>query len=250
MLQPSLLWLLILRHAQRAFPFFFAYTVFGGAAGVARFLALGHVHAYLWTYWLTDAVYILLGTLSLFGVFRNVLGHVTRVWWRHLIFPGIVAASVYLAMARMQAVPPQFEGVRLWIMSGEIAVRFAQVMTFAALGTLVLLLSASWNAQERGITAGFGMYATVMLLMTTKYWDAGPGFKMAWGQVSIIFYCVALMIWIWSFRRPLPAAVSHMKIDTETDAPVSGNNLPLKRSLATGRFRELESAVQRLRVFR
>ncbi|HXC43138.1 MAG TPA: hypothetical protein VNY51_06425 [Candidatus Dormibacteraeota bacterium] len=221
-LQAFLLWLLVRRHAQRAFPFFFAYTAFGVAAGIARFVTLGHVRAYFWTYWLTDAVYILLGTLSLFEVFRNVFGHVTRVWWRHLIFPGIIAASVYLAMARMQAVPPQFEGARLWIMSGEIAVRFAQVITFAALGTLVLLLGASWNTQERGITAGFGMYATVMLLMTTRYWDAGPRFRMAWSWASIIFYYVALIIWIWSFRRPLPAAVRHVKIDSEMDTPVSG----------------------------
>jgi hypothetical protein len=200
--QAFLLWLLIRRRAQRVVPFFFAYAVFGIAADAARFVTLGHAHAYFWTYWLTDAVYIVLGTLSLFEVFRKVLGHVTRAWWRHLIFPGIIAASVYLAMARMQAVPPQFEGAKLWIMSGEIAVRFAQVITFAALGTLVLLLGASWSMQERGITAGFGMYATVMLLMTTKYWDAGPGFRDVWNWCSIIFYCVALIIWIWAFRRP------------------------------------------------
>lgn len=222
-LQAFLLWLLIRRRAQRAFPFFFAYTAFGVAAGVARFVTLGHIQAYFWTYWITDGVYILLATATLFEIVRHVFKNVTRVWWRLLFFPSIIAVSVYLTMARMQAVPPRFEGARLWIMNGEIAVRFAQVITFAALGTLVLLLGLHWNRQERGITAGFGMYATVMLLMTTRYWDTGTSFRMAWGWSSIIFYYVALIIWIWSFRRPtLPTVASHTKIDTKSDAPVSG----------------------------
>lgn len=219
-LQAFLLWLLIRRHAQRAFPFFLAYTAFGVVAGIARFVTVGHVHAYFWTYWVTDAIYILLATATLFEIFRRVFRNATRVWWRLLFFPGIIAVSVLLTKWRMDAVPSKLTGLTVWIVNGEIAVRFAQVITFAALGTLVLLLGLYWNAQERGITAGFGMYATVMLLMTTKYWDAGPAFKMAWGWASVMFYCAALIIWIWSFRRPLPAAV--MKIDTETDAPVSG----------------------------
>jgi hypothetical protein len=221
-LQAFLAWLLIRRHAQRAFPFFFTYTAFGVVAGIARFVTVGHVHAYFWTYWVTDAIYILLATATLFEIFRRVFRNVTHVWWRLLFFPGIIAVSILLTKWRMDAVPSKLSGLTLWIINGEIAVRFAQVITFAALGTLVLLIGLHWNTQERGITAGFGMYATVMLLMTTKYWDAGPGFRMAFSWVSIIFYCVALIIWIWSFRRPLPAAVSHMKIDTETDAPVSG----------------------------
>jgi hypothetical protein len=221
-LQAFLAWLLIRRRAQRAFPFFFTYTAFGVAAGIARFVTRNHVHAYFWTYWITDAIYILLATATLFEIFRRVFRNATRVWWRLLFFPGIIAVSVLLTKWRMDAVPSKLTGLTLWIVNGEIAVRFAQVITFAALGTLVLLLGLYWNAQERGITAGFGMYATVMLLMTTKYWDAGPGFRMAFSWASIIFYCVALIIWIWSFRRSLPAAVSHMKIDTETDAPVSG----------------------------
>ncbi len=215
--------MLIRRHAQRAFPFFFTYTAFGVAAGVARFVTLGHVHAYFWTYWITDAIYILLATATLFEIFRRVFRNVTQVWWRLLFFPSIIAVSVLLTKWRMDAVPSKLPGLTLWIVNGEIAVRFAQVITFAALGTLVLLLGLRWNMQERGITGGFGMYATVMLLMTTRYWDAGPGFRMAFSWASIIFYWVALIIWIWSFRRPLsPAAASHMKVDAKSDTPVSG----------------------------
>jgi hypothetical protein len=227
LLQALLLWLLIRRHAQRAFPFFFAYAAFGVAAGVARFSTLGHVHAYFWTYWITDAVYILLGTLSLFEVFRNVLGHVTRVWWRHVIFPGIIAASVYLTMARMQAAPPHLEGVRVWIISGEIAVRFAQVITFATLVSLTPLLGLYWDRHSRGIAGGFGMFATIMLWMTTKYSDSGIGFARQLGIVSILAYALALIIWIWAFRRPKSskALVAENPSAVKSDRPRVGEEL-------------------------
>jgi hypothetical protein len=199
-LQAFLLWVLIRRDAQRAFPFFFAYTAFGVGASMARFVTRNHLHAYFWTYWVTDAIYILLATATLFEISRRVFRNVTRVWWKLLFFPGIIAVSILLTKWRMNAVPPRLTGLTLWIVNGEIAVRFAQVITFAALGTLVLLLGLRWNKQERGITAGFGMYATVMLLMTTRYSDSGAGFRLAWWSISVIFYCAALIIWIWSFR--------------------------------------------------
>jgi hypothetical protein len=228
LLQAFLLWMLVRKNAQRRFPFFFAYTAFGVAAGLARFVARDHVRPYFWTYWVTDTIYILLATATLFEISRRVFRDVTRAWWRLLFFPAIVAVSILLCIWRMNAVPPKLTGLTLWIVNGEIAVRFAQVMTFAALGTFVLLLGLRWNRQERGITAGFGMYATIMLLMTTEYSDAGTGFTMAWWSVSLTSYSGALLIWIWSFRRPTRSnADTRVNSERKSDPPRIGANLLL-----------------------
>jgi hypothetical protein len=194
--------MLFRRNAHRAFPFFFTYNAFGVAASVARYAARDHVHAYFWAYWITDAIYILLATATLFEISQRVLRNVTRVWWRLLFFPGIIAVSILLCIWRMNTVPPKLTGPTVWIVNGEIAVRYSQVITFAALGTLVLLLSLRWSRQERGIAAGFGMYATIMLLTTTRYSDSGTGFRLTWSSISLGAYSAALLIWIWSFRRP------------------------------------------------
>ena len=215
--------MLVRRNSQRAFPFFFAYTAFGVAAGIARFVTRDHVHAYFWAYWITDGIYVLLATATLFEISRRVLSNVTRVWWRLLFFPAIIAASILLCTWRMNAIPPKLSGLTLWIVNGEIAVRFAQVITFAALGTLVLLLGLRWNQQERGITAGFGMYATIMLLTTTRYSDSGTSFRMAWWSFSLIAYTAALLIWIWSFRRPVrKSADASVKNDRSSVPPLNG----------------------------
>ena len=199
-LQAFLLWLLFRRRAYCTFPFFFAYTAFGVAAGAARFVVHNRPYARVWTYWSTDAVYILLGTLALFEVFQGVFRNVTRVWWRYLLFPAIIAAGVFLSIARMQAVPPQVKDYMIWIITGQVAVRVAQVITFAALASLTPLLSLRWPQHSIGIAAGFGMYATIMLLMTTKLSDYGASFEYMWGVVSLTAYDAALLIWMWSFR--------------------------------------------------
>jgi hypothetical protein len=220
--------MLIRRKAQRSFPFFFAYTAFGIVASIARFATRDHVRPYFWAYWITDAIYIILATATLFEISRSVFRNVMRVWWRLLFFPGIIAVSILLCIWRMNAVPPKLTGLTAWIVNGEIAVRFAQVITFAALGTLVLLLGLRWNRQERGITAGFGMYATIMLLMTTKYSDSGTAFRMAWSRISVGSYCAALLIWIWSFRRLARSnSDTRVKSERKSDPPRVGATLLL-----------------------
>jgi len=234
-LQTFLLLMLVRRRTYRTFPFFFAYTAFGVAAGVARFVTHGHTRPYFWAYWSTDAVYVILGTLTLFELFRRVLAHVLRVWWKALIFPSIIAVSIFLSVARMRAVPPELQGPNLWIITGEIAVRFMQVFTFAGLVTMVAVLGLRWQRHERGVVAGFGMYATVMLLVTTRASDLGLAFRHSFGIASVLSYCVALLIWIGTFRLPEtketiaqedssksesdPPQVARLLADSSTPAP-------------------------------
>jgi hypothetical protein len=213
---------MLIRHrAYRTFPFFFAYTTFGVGAGVARLLTLTHARAYFWTYWGTDAIYIVLATLTLFEVFGSVLGEFTRLRSRLLFFSGIVAAGVFLSLARTQAIPQKIEGPTAWIVTAEIAVRFVQVLAFCALVALVPLLGIRWNRHARGIAAGFGMYATVMLWMTTRFSDLGAKFKDRFGMVSVIAYSAALMLWMWFFR----------KLRMQATAPINNHSgIPSHRS--------------------
>jgi hypothetical protein len=236
-LQASLLCIVLRRRAHRAFPFFFAYTAFGVAAGLARFAAHNYPRPYFWTYWSTDAVYILLGTLAIFEVFWRVFGDAMQSWRRLLLFPSIVAASGFLTVAHLQAAPPQLEGARLWIVGGEIALRFAQVFTFTALVVFSSALGLRWNRYSRGIAAGFGFYATVMLWMTEKFSDTGIGLLRRLGIVSVSAYSAALLIWILAFRRPQsPEAQALENPVTNSDSPSAGLDLLVDnpRNVQTG----------------
>jgi|SRR5580700_2928388 hypothetical protein len=204
-----LLWVLVRRRAQQVCPFFFAYVAFGVAAGVARLaarlLAPLRPEVYYATYWITEAGYDLLGILVMYELLRTVLGNLTRAWWSRLIFPAVLIAGVGLSLARAHASPAQFERGPSYILAGEIAVRFVQVLVFAGLVTAVPLLGLRWRQYPFGIAAGFGFYATIALLTTTKFSDFGTGFTFLWRVTSLVAYSVAVLIWIWFFSSPQKA---------------------------------------------
>jgi hypothetical protein len=141
-------------------------------------------------------------------VVRAVLGNLTRRGRSRLVFPTLFVLAVALSLARAHAVPSQFgHGIPSYIMVGEIAVRFMQVFVFAGLVTLVSLLGLKWRQYPFGVAAGFGLYATVALLITTKLSDFGTRFVFLWSVTSLVAYSVAVLIWIWFFSVP-------QKVDT------------------------------------
>jgi hypothetical protein len=198
-----LLCLMLRNRAYKTWPWFFAYVVFGVSAEVARYIALGHTRSYFVTYWLTDAGYAVLGALAMYEILRRILRGLAGIWWTHLIFPAVVAIGVGLSLWRMHEVPPQVHGrLLLCIVVGEIAVRFVQILVFVGLVVFVALFGFRWRQYPLGIAAGFGLYSTVALLITTKLSDIGTRFTFLWGVISLVAYSVTVLIWIGFFSVP------------------------------------------------
>jgi hypothetical protein len=86
--------------------------------------------------------------------------------------------------------------------TGEIAVRFAQVLVFVGLATFVPLFGLRWRQRPLGIAAGFGLYSTVALLITIKLSDFGTGIRFLLDTASLVAYSLAVLIWIWFFSFP------------------------------------------------
>jgi hypothetical protein len=214
-----LLGLLLKRGALRVCPFFSSYVIFGVVAGIARFVTHQRYDLYLPTYWASEAGYDILGILVMYEVLHSSLGSLARGRWTPLILPVLMLAGVGLSIAHRQAVPTRVTGFLVYIVLGEIAVRFVQVLVFAGLVTLVPLIGLRWRQYPFGVATGFGVYATVMLLATIKFSDFGTRFKLLWGWTSLVAYSVAVLIWIWFFSVP-------QKIETpvtELSAPSPGD---------------------------
>jgi hypothetical protein len=214
-----LFWTLLRKRAYALVPCFFAYITFAVAAGVARFAVHSRHDAYYLTYWITEAGYDLLGILVMYEVLQMVLGSLTRAWWARLIFPAILTAGIGMSVARASVVPSRLSGTLFYIAVGEIAVRFVQVSVFAGLVTLVPVVGLRWRQYPFGIATGFGLYATVMLLTTTKFSDFGTRFKFLWGVTSLVAYSVAVLIWIWFFSVPQKIRT----LSSELSAPSPGD---------------------------
>jgi hypothetical protein len=197
----ALLVLLMLRNrAYKVCPWFFIYVAFGVGADVARLVTHSRPHVRYLTYWVTEGGYCVLGILVMYEVFRAVVR--VRIWWTYLIFPIIVMVSVGLSLFHAHSSPTQFDLVPSYILTGEITVRFVQVLIFVGLGTLAVFFGLRWRQYPLGIATGFGLYATVALLSTIKFSDFGTSFTFLWRVSSLVAYSLAVLIWIWFFRLP------------------------------------------------
>jgi hypothetical protein len=195
--------LMLRSRAYRAWPWFFSYVVFGISADVARFASHNHPRPYYLIYWLTDAGYAILGALAMYEILRKVRRMLAPIWWTYLIFPALVTIGVGLSLAHVHHTPPQIRGLLLhYIVVGEIAVRFAQVLLFIGLAGFFQLYSFRWSLHVLGISAGFGLYSAVALLTTIKFSDLGTRFIFLWGVISLVAYSLAILIWICSFSMP------------------------------------------------
>jgi hypothetical protein len=147
-----------------------------------------------------EAGYCLLGILAMYEVFRVIIRYLVPRWWTRLIFPGVVVAGTCLSLARAHAVPPRVSGLLYYIVVGEIAVRFVEVL--AVLLTVVPLFGFRRHRYALGVAAGFGFYSAVELLSTIRFADLGTTFKFWWNVTSVGAYSLAVLIWIWFFRVP------------------------------------------------
>ncbi len=222
-----LLAVLVRRRAYKLAPGFFLYAAFAVMAGLSRFIFKSQPLPYYAIYWITEAGYDLLGMLVMYEVLHTVLGKFIRAWWGQLIFPAILVASIGISVARAHDAPSRLPGVLFYIILGETAVRFVQVIVFAGLVTLVPVLGLRWRQYPFGVATGFGLYATVMLLTTAKYSDFGTRFKFLWDMTSLVAYSVAVLIWIWFFSVPQKAQTP----SSELSAPSPGDLKQYKDAL-------------------
>ena len=217
------------RRAYRSCPYFFCYTVYAVTADITRLLVHDLPHPYFLTYWITEAAYDLLGILVMYEVFRSVLGRLFRAWRGPAIFIVILIASFGLSMARSHDVPSRLEGILVYIVIGETAVRFVQVIVFAGLVTMLPLLGLRWRQYSFGVATGFGLYATVMLLTTVKFSDFGTRFKLLWGWTSLVAYSLTVVIWIWFFSAPQKSETPTTELSVTSPGDLSRYKDALRR---------------------
>jgi hypothetical protein len=232
-LQAVLLFILSRKRAFDAFPCFFAYTLFSVFAGLARFLLRGYHDIFFWVYWGTDAVYSLLGVAVMYEVFQVAFRSFRHIWWFRLIFPATVIGAAILTLVRAKSVPagPHIRIVQV-VVTGEMGVRFLQVAMFVLLVGLVALFGLHWRQQAFGICAGYGLYATVSLLSTTKFYEFGKTFALMWYGISVAAYTLSVLIWLWYFTGPL-----------ETEPPRADH--PPLSAQELDRYKEIVRKVQR-----
>jgi hypothetical protein len=204
-LQAVLLGMLLRNRAFKVLPCFFFYTVFSVAATALRFVVRNHEQTYFYVYWISDALYALLGVAVLYEVLSGVLKNLMRFGWLRIAFLVAVLLTMALTFSRTQTPVDGADALMAWTLAAELGLRYLQVAMFAFLVLMVALFGLRWRQQYFGISAGYGIYATVNLFTTTKYYEFGTKFTFLWSVVSVVSYTIAVLIWLWYFSTPIAA---------------------------------------------
>jgi hypothetical protein len=205
LLQSILLWLLLRRNATRDNPWFVAYTVFSIAATITRLMVFRNATIYFYLYWGSEVIYAILQLLASYEVFESMFRHYFRLWWVKSLFP--IAALVALSVAILRSASAHITldaKITRFVLAFEFGVRLLQGVFFVLLWFLVWLTGIRWRQYALGISTGFGVQATFVLLASFLRSEFGTRFNSLFVYGTPVTYILTLLIWLWYYSSPQP----------------------------------------------
>jgi hypothetical protein len=206
LLQSALLWLLLRRRIHNQLPWFVAYTGFSLAATLGRLAVFKLPGPYYAMYWTTEALYVVLALLALCEVFHLMFRHYLRIWWFRPAVATAVLLTITLAVLRSM-VPPSARDhpTTAIVLALTFATRLVQGMFFLILWLFVRLTGIRWRQNALGICAGFGLYATYVLVTTQLRSEFGTKLNFLVVSGFPVAYIATLLFWLWFFSaKPQP----------------------------------------------
>ena len=195
---------LLLKRSWRTFPFFSAYVAAGFAESLFIYAFRQHKAIYFYSYWLMEAVGIILGFAVVYEIFQNLfaahrgLRRVAKLTFRFSLVLVLAIGSIVL----VKHSPVGFRS----IMSAVVVVEeSARIIEVGALMSLFLLSSAfglHWRQQVFGIALGLGIFVAVELITVTIWGQTGKAAHDALNVIRILGFNISLLIWIGYLLAP------------------------------------------------
>ncbi len=205
---------LLRRQLVRELPVFFTYAVFH----VLRSAALFTVHVlglkqrmsyadYFYLYWTTETVSIALGFAVINEIYRRIFHNydaIRRLGSLVLAVAAVVLLIVAVVTAAIAsgADPP---GIVRSVLLMERSVRILQCGLLMVVFLLVFYFGLRWQNRLFGLALGYGLYASVQLIVTTLRSHIGETGSTAYSQAGSAAYVIGVMIWFGYLLIPDPA---------------------------------------------
>jgi hypothetical protein len=233
-LQITLLLFMVQRRLHTVFPRFFSYIVFqivksGILFGIYRY----HYENYFDAYWTGNAISVLLSVTVMDEILHNLLkqyGSIQRL--TSLIFRW--ACGLLLLLSILSALSSQQTGsdrVISVVLAFDRSVRFMQFGLFFLLLVLCRLLKNCWRQHGFGIALGFGIFASIELMLVSIVMYFGEGRGAIISLIKGAAYNAVTLLWVIYLRRSsesIPVLEVHSPVealDWESVAPIEvGNN--------------------------
>lgn len=209
------------------YPIFYSYIAFVLFEEVVSFVAQRNAHVYLYTYWITEFVGVLIGCGIVFEIYRIGLsaypGTARMARWLLTGLFAIAAVKTIVTMVNypgswLSATPVEIEG----------AIRAVQGLAIVSLVALFLFYSIPFGRNLRGILLGYGLFVSWSIVCLTFASGANKA-ETVWAYTYSGSYLVALGLWsahLWSYQpNPLPKGVVHLEQEYQRVAATTQRRL-------------------------
>lgn len=204
------IWLALLLWKTRMhwrFPFFFIYVLSIVVIEGTRFCVIGQYRTLFFVFWISEAIYAVLGVLALFEVFRKVFfGFYMGFAWFRALFPA--TALLALAIAIWAAYRNPIAGasrIIIIVLFFGLAVNFMRLCLFGLFGVVAAAFRLKrWRFAQLGIILGFGIAA---LGSTAAFWarsEFGTKLQTFAKYAPPVAYILAIVVWLLTFLYPEP----------------------------------------------
>lgn len=219
-LQGILLAFMVRRRLHGLFPRFFSYIVFqivksGFLFGIYRYSPENYFDAY----WAGNAISVLLSVTVMDEILHHLLkeyGGIQRL--TALIFRW--ACGMLLLLSIVNAFSSQqtsSDRVISAVLAFDRSVRVMQCGLFFLLMILSRLLRNCWRQHVFGIALGFGIFASIELILISAVMHFGDGAGTAISLIKSVAYNAVTLLWVLYLRRQseaIPALEVNPQIDS------------------------------------
>jgi hypothetical protein len=204
-LQLCVIVLLLSRRLYWDFWFFFFYLLFAAFSTIVNLAVRNNPLYYFYSYWISEALGILLTFLAIQEAFRSVFRNFYNLRWFKLSFPtiGILIAIIALLRAVFFR-PSNHSPLAVAIISLEIAVGFLQFGIFCLFIGLVRFFHMRWRQHAFGIVLGFGISAAGSLVTFLLRSEFGTILNRLVRTAIPVTYIIGVAVWVVTFLRAEP----------------------------------------------
>jgi hypothetical protein len=198
-LEIALLACMVHRKLHRVFPRFFSYIIFQILKSVILFLTYRYYEQrYFEAYWTGNAISVILAVT----VMDEILQHVFKDYGGAQNLGSVIfrwACGLLLLLAIVTAVTSQqgsADRVVAVVLAFDRSVRVMQCGLFCLLMILCRLLKNCWRQQVFGIALGFGVFASIELILVSVAMHYGGSVALSVGLAKSVAYNAVTILWI------------------------------------------------------
>ncbi len=194
---------LLAKRAWQKYPMFVAYIIFNLCKTGAVFSVYGMGAAYFYTFWICEAIGIILGLAVVREIFTNIFApHAALRKLATLVFRIAVVALILLACGAIYEQSVSAKSIARVVMVATDGTRIIE------LGLIMFLFLSSsafglhWRQNEFGIALGLGTCAAIELINVTLMTHLSPAAGQVLSLVRSLSFNGSLLIWLGYLLAP------------------------------------------------